>query len=285
VIRIGPAGWTYKDWKGIVYPQPLPRNFHGTEYLSKFFDTLEINSSFYGPPTAKTTASWVERVAANQHFRFTAKLWRGFTHEQNATASDEKLFKDGMAPLAEGNRLGAVLMQFPWSFKNTPESRQYLFDLRKRFSEYPLVLEVRHSSWNDDALLETLAELTIGFCNIDQPRIGKSLRPTAEATSAIGYIRLHGRNYKNWFAENSRPSDRYDYLYSMDELGPWVDRVKVVSERTRTTYVVTNNHFEGKAVANALQLAALLRGGPVAVPEQMLDRYPGLREISDTKSG
>jgi uncharacterized protein YecE (DUF72 family) len=282
VIRIGPAGWSYKDWAGIVYPKPLPRDFHATEYLSHFFDTLEINSSFYGTPTAKTTSAWARHVAANERFRFTAKLWRGFTHEQNATAEDEKLFKEGMAPLMEANRLGAVLMQFPWSFKNTPEAIQYLLSLHGRFSAYPLVLEVRHSSWNDEAVLEILSEVNIGFCNIDQPRIGRSLRPTAEATSAIGYIRLHGRNYRNWFTENQRPSDRYDYLYSIDELEPWVDRVKAVAERTRSTYVVSNNHFEGKAVVNALQLAAMLRDEPVDIPEPLIARYPELRQLSAT---
>src|SRR5688572_21225237 len=144
VIRIGPAGWSYKDWAGIVYPKPQPRGFRPVQYLAGFFDTLEVNTSFYGSPKPETTAAWANDVAGNSRFLFTAKLWRGFTHERNATSEDEKLFKAGMAPLADNGLLGAVLMQFPISFKNTPEARQYLRDVHGRFAEYPLVLEVRH---------------------------------------------------------------------------------------------------------------------------------------------
>jgi uncharacterized protein YecE (DUF72 family) len=281
VIRIGPAGWVYKDWAGIVYPKPLPRGFRPIAYLSQWFDTLEINTSFYGPPKAETTRAWAQDVAVNSRFRFTAKLWRGFTHERNATLQDEKLFKDGMASLVEANLLGAVLMQFPISFKNTAENRQYLADLQRRFADYPLVLEVRHGSWNDAGVLEMLAELGIGFCNIDQPLLGRSLGPSAQVTSPVGYVRLHGRNYKNWFTENQKPSDRYDYLYSLNELEPWVDRVRMISEKRReSVFVVSNNHYEGKAVVNAFQLTALLLDRPVKPPEHLIARYPELRQIS-----
>jgi uncharacterized protein YecE (DUF72 family) len=281
VIRIGPAGWAYKDWAGIVYPKPLPRGFQPVEYLSRSFDTVEINTSFYGPPNAETTRKWTEQVTGNGRFRFAAKLWRGFTHERHATAEDEKLVKDGLAPLVEADRFGALLMQFPISFQNTPDNRQYVTQLEHRFREFPLVVEVGHSSWADESVLEFLAELGIGFCNVDQPLLGKALKPSAERTSPVGYVRLHGRNYKNWFAENKRSSDRYDYLYSLKELEPWADRVRTVSKKRRESiYVVTNNHFEGKAVVNALQLAALLTDRPINVPEQLLLKYPELRDIS-----
>jgi uncharacterized protein YecE (DUF72 family) len=187
-----------------------------------------------------------------------------------------------MTPLMETDRLGAILMQFPMSFQNTPDNRQYVLELQQKFSEYPLVLEIRHRSWAEELVLDFLAELGIGFCNIDQPLLGKALKPSAERTSLIGYVRLHGRNYQNWFAENKRSSDRYDYLYSMKELEPWADRVKTISEKRReSVYVVTNNHFEGKAVVNALQLAALLTDRPVTLPEPLLARYPELRDISE----
>jgi uncharacterized protein YecE (DUF72 family) len=139
--------------------------------------------------------AWTKHVAGNKRFRFTAKLWRGFTHERNATPADEAEFKAGIEPLMEANRLGALLLKFPISFKNTPEERTYLLGLHRQCTDYPLVLEVRN--WNT---LEMLAELGIGFCNIDQPRFGASLRATAEATSDTGYVRLHGRSYKEWFA-------------------------------------------------------------------------------------
>jgi uncharacterized protein YecE (DUF72 family) len=130
-------------------------------------------------------------------------------------------------------------------------------------------------------VLETLAELGIGFCNIDQPWLGQSLRATAEATSSVGYVRLHGRNYKEWFAENRQPSDRYNHLYRMEQLEPWADRVRTISDRTRSTYVVTNNHSEGKAVVNAFQLTALLTDKPINPPEQLIAKYPQLTELTE----
>jgi uncharacterized protein YecE (DUF72 family) len=182
VTRIGPAGWSYKDWWGIVYPIPKPRGFHEASYLANYFDTIEINFSFYRPIMAKTAAAWLKRVQQNENFRFTAKLWRGFTHDRNATAGDEKEFKEGLAPLLEAGRLGALLLQFPWSFRNTNEHREYIVGLRAQFSEYPLVLEVRHASWSDPGTLDMLEQLDVGLCNIDQPLFKRSIKPAAVAT-------------------------------------------------------------------------------------------------------
>src|SRR5215212_3404376 len=106
MIRIGTAGWQSRDWAGIVYPKPKPRGFDELSFLASFFNTVEINSSFYGPPRPKVTSAWADRVAQSPEFRFTAKLWKGFTHERNATAEDERLFKDGMDPLMKSGRLG-----------------------------------------------------------------------------------------------------------------------------------------------------------------------------------
>ena len=174
---------------------------------------------------------------------------------------------------------------FPISFQNTPENRPHVLGLQRRFGEYPLVLEVRHNSWSVGAVLEMLAELGIGFCNIDQPLLGKALRPTTETTSPVSYVRLHGRNYKNWFIKNERSSDRYNFLYSLKELEPWADRVRTIAEkRGQSTLVVTNNHFEGKAVADALQLVSLLTDRPVHPPEQLVAHYPELHEKPRTDS-
>ena len=285
MIRVGPAGWSYKDWEGIVYPAKPPKGFHGATYLAQFFDTIEVNSSFYRPPAASAVRGWVGRVSANAKFKYTVKLWRGFTHERNATQEDERAVKEAFDSFHRAGRLGAVLMQFPISFKFTPDNREYVSDLRKRFREYPLVLEIRHISWSDSHALELLAELGIGFCNIDQPRMGRSLRATAEATSPVGYVRLHGRNYQNWFAENRTVNERYDYLYTPEQLEPWVDRIKTVAGDTEDTYVVTNNHNLGKAVVNAFELEAFLSGRPVDPPEQLVQRYPVLKQFAGQDSG
>ncbi len=280
-VRIGPAGWSYPDWEGIVYPPRKPRAFHAAGYLAQFFDTIEINTTFYHPPGAKTVKDWVRRVEYNRNFKFTAKLWHGFTHDRDAGRQDEKVFKECLAPLAEAGRLGALLLQFPWSFKNTKENREYLGGLFMQFMEYPLVLEVRHSSWNQPEIFQMLADLGVGFCNIDQPVIGRSVAPSDRATAPVGYVRLHGRNYEQWFTSREQTAERYNYLYSMQELEPWAEKVKNVAGRTDATYVITNNHFEGKAVANALQLVKLVLNQSVRVPETMLGRYPDLEKIAE----
>lgn len=280
MIRVGPAGWSYKDWEGIVYPKPKPRGFEPLRYLATYFDALEINTSYYGPITPKTAATWAQKVEEFANFRFTAKLWKGFTHERNGTVEDEQLVRAGFDVLLEAGRLGAVLMQFPWSWKNTTENRQYVTNLCRRFRSYPLVLEVRHSDWNEPGVLDFLEQLGIGLCNIDQPLFHRSVTPGAEATSSIGYIRLHGRNYKTWFAENAKPHERYDYLYKARELEPWIDRAKAVARRTKDSYVMTNNHYLGKAAVNALEIQSYLLGRRVPAPSQLVQHYPELRDFA-----
>ena len=282
MTRIGPAGWSYKDWWGIVYPLPKPRGFDALSFLARYFDALEINVTFYRPLSAKTAAAWLGRVAQNPKFRFTAKLWRGFTHDRNATTADEREFKDGLTPLLEAGRLGAVLLQFPWSFRNTPENRDYVAQLRARFLEYPLVLEVRHASWSEPGVLDILEQLDVGLCNIDQPLFKRSVQPAALATSATGYIRLHGRNYQSWFTENKHVGERYDYLYSVSELEPWLDRIKMVEQTTEDTYVITNNHYLGKGIVNALEISSIRKGEPVEAPSSLVEKYPELKDFTTT---
>jgi len=279
-ILVGPAGWSYADWEGIVYPRNKPRGFHEAAYLAQYFDTIEINTTFYNPPRAEVVQSWVERVQHNPSFKFTAKLWKRFTHERSANLQDEKAFKKGLEPLAASGRLGALLLQFPWSFKNTRENHEYMSGLFMQFMEYPLVVEVRHSSWNQAQILEGLRRLGVGFCNIDQPVIGNSLAPSDHVTMPVGYVRLHGRNYEHWFTSNDHPEERYNYLYSLEELKPWAERIANIAQSAEATFVITNNHFQGKAVANALQLISILRGRPVHVPENLRERYPELVDIA-----
>ncbi len=280
MIRVGPAGWAYKDWEGIVYPSDKPKGFDPVAFLARYFDTIEINSSFYGAPRASAAKKWVERVEANPRFRFTAKLAQVFTHKRNATTQDEHDFKEGIAPLVEAGRFGALLLQFPWSFRFDQKNRLYLLELQSRFREYPLVLEVRHASWAQPEVLDLLAELDIGLANIDQPLFKRSIKPGAEVTAPIGYVRLHGRNYKNWFSAKADVRERYDYLYTVDELEPWVDRIKTVASKAKDTYAVTNNHNVGKAVVNALEVGSILRGKEVNAPAWLVEHYPELREFA-----
>jgi uncharacterized protein YecE (DUF72 family) len=279
VTRVGVAGWSYPDWEGIVYPKK-PR-FDGLSYLTRFFDTIEINSSFYRAPTPRTTSSWARRASINPNFRFTLKLFRGFTHDRNASDGDARTFKDALAPLADAGVLGGLLLQFPWSFKNEAATRAHLDGVFDRFEGYPLVLEVRHASWNRPEIYESLRRRGVGFCNIDQPLIGRSIAPSDEATGPIGYVRLHGRNYHDWFREDAGRDARYDYLYSESELDPWMDKISEVSGNASETYVITNNHFRGQAVVNALQIRSRLERRPVKAPASLVEHYPVLRTITE----
>jgi uncharacterized protein YecE (DUF72 family) len=286
-VRVGPAGWSYPDWRGVVYPPPSRTGSHELEFVSRYFDTVEINTSFYRPLRPEIARVWLRKIAPNPRFRFTAKLLGRFTHERDAGRAEETACKEGLAPLHEAGKLGALLFQFPWSFRNSAEDRDYLAGLITKFSEYPLVVEVRHASWNVPETLAFLQERGVGFCNIDQPQFGsstsgRSMPATAKVTAPVGYVRLHGRNYDNWFADNAETGQRYDYLYTPDELREWQRRIASVAARSAATYVILNNHYQGKAVVNALQLASMIRKAPVPVPESLLEPYPELAEYSST---
>lgn len=282
-IRVGPAGWSYTDWQRIVYPSPRPPDFHEPAYLAQFFDTIEINTSFYQPIRPDLAKQWVEQIAANPRFQFTAKLWQKFTHGTDATEEDVQSARAGFDVLQSAGRLGAILLQFPFSFHYTPENLAHIERLAGTFSDYPLVVEVRHSSWNDAAADRMLRGRGVGICNIDQPLIGRSLRPSGNVTSEIGYVRLHGRRYDTWFTDDPEipRHERYNYLYAENELRPWAERIKKVADRAKSTFVITNNHYEGKGVVNALDLLHLLGRPKVKVPEPLREHYPQLEQIAD----
>src|SRR5579863_6674955 len=293
-IRIGTAGWSYKDWEGIFYPPGMRlRKMHPLEYLARFFDTTEINTSFYGPLRPELAKLWCKKVAAvNPQFLFTAKLYRAFTHSPLAeieptsaasirpTDDDEVKTREGLDALAEEGKLGALLIQFPVSFKNTSLNREYLDRLLRQFIEYPRVVEVRDSTWDNAETLASFAQKNVAFCNIDQPLLGRSLAPTEHVTAPIAYVRLHGRNYDQWFDSDNR-NDRYNYLYKEKELAGWKERIENVAERAQTTFVITNNHFESKAGVNALELKAMITEKRVPAPPTLIQKYPELRKVAD----
>ena len=275
MIRFGVAGWDYQDWWGKVYPAEPPRGFDPLAYLTRYFDTIEINSTFYRPATARSAASWAKRVARNPNFKFTSKLWQRFTHQRDAawSADEVTLVQEGLKPLADAGRLGCVLAQFPWSFKRSDQSREWLDDVLRAFSALPLAVEVRHSSWNVPEFYASLAECGVGAVNIDQPVFKHSIQPGARVTAGVGYVRLHGRNYENWFRDDAEPHERYDYLYSASELTPWLERIHEVAERARETYVITNNHYAGQGATNAAMLRKLYGTAEVEVPPELEESY------------
>ncbi len=278
-LRVGPAGWNYKDWEGIVYPSGAGKSFDALAYLSEYFDTIEINSSFYAPPRPQDAASWARRVRNNPRFRFTAKVWQRLTHEREdlqdpSIAAECETVRSAMTPLAEGGVLGALLLQFPWRFRNTEDNRAYLRLLFRMLEDFPLALEVRHGSWNREELYRFLGEQNVAFCNVDQPVIGDSMGPTARVTGRVAYLRLHGRNYKTWFQKDAGRDARYDYLYTPAEIKEISSRIRSLKQDAEETYAITNNHFRGQALVNAIEILEELDTAPPAVPPLLAAAYP-----------
>jgi uncharacterized protein YecE (DUF72 family) len=293
-IRVGTAGWSYKDWEGVFYPPRIARRKqHPLEILARCFDMVEINTSFYGHIKPELARLWAKRAAdVNPDFVFTAKLHRSFTHspiavmEPTSAATikpgdeDERLAREGLDALAATGKFGALLIQFPVSFKNTSLNREYLENLLRQFIEFPRVVEVRHDSWDNPETIREFEQRNVSFCNIDQPLIGRSLEATEHVTAPVGYVRLHGRNYNQWF-DSETSKDRYNYFYSEAELAGWKDKIDRIAAKADVTYVVANNHFEAKAGANALQLKHMISGRRVKAPEPLLKHYPELKSIAD----
>jgi uncharacterized protein YecE (DUF72 family) len=285
-LYVGTAGWSYPHWNGVVYPKTYSSGHHSAgfnrlEFLAERFDTVEINNSFYQPLKPEITKLWMKSVSANPRFQFTAKLNQQFTHARDLNECAIDTFKQGLWPLLRSRKLGALLMQFPWSFRFTPENQEFLIRLRRAFHEFPLVAEMRHSSWLAEDAVGTFLDYRIGFCNIDQPEYTSAMPPTAYLTSNVGYIRLHGRNPKNSLGAFDRQSParlrQHDYLYSDAELAEWGKRIERVSRYADSTFVIFNNDAAGKSVVNALQLQAMLAGQPTAplhILKDLRRKYP-----------
>ncbi len=285
---IGTAGWSYKDWEGIVYPEKKAQGFHPLIFLAQYINIVEINSTFYRPPAIYMSLSWIKKVDKFPNFVFSVKLHQIFTHQRkDFTQKDVDEFKLGIEPLRAKNRLAAILIQFPWSFVSTTYNNDYLINLFALFSDYPLALEVRHSSWDNPHFYGLLEEHNVCFCNIDQPIFHNSIRPSAISTNAqFSYVRLHGRNYKNWFKEDAGRDERYNYLYAKGELGEWIERIKNLGKKNDKVYIITNNHYRGQALANALQIKNMITGKKLDIPYDLIRQYPVLKEIIEKlKSG
>jgi uncharacterized protein YecE (DUF72 family) len=279
---IGTAGWSYEDWVGIVYPPEKERGFHALTYLAAYISIVEVNSTFYRPPALSLSLLWIKMLAGFPEFLLSVKVHQAFTHDRESwSQKDVDAFKLGIEPLRAQGRLAALLFQFPWSFQHSDPNADYLARLFKAFSGYPMTVEVRHSSWDRPEFYAFLSEHRVCFCNIDQPVIGRSLGASARATiREFSYVRLHGRNYRDWFREDAGRDDRYNYLYSGEELDEWVERIKDLGRNTDKVFVITNNHYRGQALANALQIKNKITGELVNIPRTMLQKYPVLMDIA-----
>ena len=285
MLRIGPAGWDYKDWQGRVYPPGLKGTDRLT-FLAAWFDVVEINVTFYRPLAPGDAARWLAAVAGQPEFRFTAKLWQVFTHERRLAAPELAQFQDGLEPLLAAGRLGVLLAQFPYSFHNTEETRAYLLSLKSLLPEFPLAVEVRHRSWQQRAVRQFLAEAGLDFCNIDQPQVSYPLGATRWVTGTKGYLRCHGRRQESWFEFGKDRGARYDYLYGPEELAELAGRAQALMEKAAASYVIFNNHPAGQAVANALELLHILKPAyRPALPACLTAAFPSLAGWAEVENG
>lgn len=288
MIRVGPAGWSYPDWDGRVYPRHRPHGFHPLSFLARTFDTIEINSTFYAMPRAENASRWAALVADRPQFRFFAKLHRDFTHLPEALearsggggAWEDKArqFQEGLAPLVRARRLAGVLAQFPISFLHGNTEVRRLGRLRALFPDVPMILEVRHESWFARPSVDQIRGLSYSLAYVDMPPAWNHPPDWHEPTGPIGYLRLHGRNSHEWFRSDAERDDKYDYLYREAELDALSRKAKRIAAQHDETAVVTNNHFSGQAVANAIDLMFLLHGVPVATAPEIVESFPHLKD-------
>jgi len=284
-LHIGVAGWSYEDWKGVVYPSGQKSKL---SFMARYVDCIEVNTSFYRPLNPGLANKWIGEVSDHDEFRFTAKLYQKFTHELDKPYPESEAVeavRSGFAPLYEAGKLLAVLVQFPFYFRDGEQNRNRLKRISEDFGDFPLVLEVRDASWAKAETLRFIDSLDMNVACLDMPLTRNSFREKAIATGPLAYLRLHGRNYDAWFSKESERDDRYNYLYGDDEMDFTIDRIQRLRDMSDQTVVVWNNHFRGKAVVNALEAANRLFGEPVEVPPLLLKSYPRLSKISRGQGG
>ncbi len=253
MITIGTSGYDYADWREHFYPTSMNRR-HWLTYYAEHFSALELNFSYYKMPSAKQLASMVERTGGKVEFAI--KAHRSMTHERTATDADIAQFKQALEPLVEAGRLGAVLAQFPHSFRQCEENRVYLRRLEEKLGP-PLVVELRRRDWATEPIVDWLKRVGVGFCCVDEPQIKGLMPPLARVTASPAYVRFHGRNAANWY-NHDRPEQRYDYAYRPTELEEWVQKIVEMDRQSGKVLVFFNNHFQGKAVDAAVILGRLL---------------------------
>ena len=313
-LHIGTSGWSYPSgkgrWNGVFYPSTRSRRagtdrFDELRYYAERFDTVEVNTTFYGPPRAEVTEGWAARTPAG--FEFSLKLYQKFTHPRmfreaavksapgadgplldllaQVTPCDVDDFRAGIDPLALAGKLGALLAQFPPSFKRTPAACDYLSRLLRVFGDYQVAVELRHRSWSD-AFGETLSLLNsfnATLVQIDEPKFRFSIRQNyLPNISGFYYMRLHGRNAAQWWRPDAS-EDRYNYLYSGDELREFADTAGAARDLVKKSYLYMNNHFDAKSVVNAVMLKAQV-GQPIegTYPATLVERYPEIQNFVST---
>ena len=301
-VHVGVAGWSYPDWRDTVYrlpAGPVPADLFGGAasrpatyprdelvFLAGYVDMIEIDNPFYRIPTVRTVDSWAKRVAGLADFFFTAKLNHEFTHEFHLSKPLAAEYRAALRPLTDAARLRGLLAQFRYDFADTPDARTVLRWIHQEFAGFaPLIVEVRHKSWEAPAATGFFQDLGVVVANLDYPTANDSFNPYKCTLGGSGYLRLHGRNRQAWFSRDASPAETYNYDYSEAEIAELAKRSRDLLGDVRELTIVANNHYQGKAVSAALRLKSELTQQQVPVPPALLETYPILKKILATDAG
>jgi uncharacterized protein YecE (DUF72 family) len=288
-FNIGTAGWSYKDWVPNFYPKNQSGGFDWLQFYSQYFNCVEVNSTYYTYISPKIVDGWLKKIEGSNDFIFHIKLHQDFTHKRKYDEQNIKAIRYNLEQLRKSERLGGLLIQFPYSYSFDGSSVQHIQKLRDIFSDIHCFIEVRHSSWKNNRALEFFKENDLTFCTIDQPQIGQAIEFEPIITNDRAYIRFHGRNVEAWkksLSNFGKPqtyeeqSSRYNYLYSPGELVEIEQKIKSIQPKVKEVNVIMNNHPQGDAVANAFELIHLLEEKTkVEMPPHILKAYPRLEDI------
>lgn len=254
MIRIGTSGFSYDDWKGRFYPDSI-KKADMLRYYARQFNTCEINSSYYTIPGEASFAGMARKTPDD--FEFVVKAHKDMTHAKQPERELFEIFLGSIGPLKHEGKFGCVLAQYPQSCHYSDENKDRLLQFRDWIGDTTTVIEFRSADWVRDETFDLLRELNFGFCSVDEPHLEGLMPGVTAATSDIGYVRFHGRNYRQWH-QHEQAHERYNYLYSEEELQPWVPKVTDIEHKTAKTYVFFNNHYQGKSAQNARMFAAML---------------------------
>lgn len=291
-VFIGTAGWSYKDWVGPFYIKSQTKQYDWLQHYADYFNSVEVNSTFYGYPRKEYVRNWIDKVSHKADFIFEIKLHQDFTHLKNFNGSNVKAVRENLDILKDSGRLGSLLIQFPYSFHMNENNSSYISRLADLFSGYKKVIEVRHNTWNNDKAVKLFNDNGLTFCSVDQPDVSKSLKFDVTVCDKRAYLRLHGRNKDEWFKNINNfkikqtfeeKNSRYDYKYTLGELTEIKLLIEEHFEEIDEIHIIFNNHPKGKAVINALELNALLDKEIYASLKRELNLFPELRKVELNK--
>jgi len=223
------------------------------DYYVRYFSTVEINSTYYHIPNPAVMVNIVKKAPPD--FDFMVKVPQSLTHRRTDVEADLGKFTEAIKPFQEMGKLAGLLAQFPYSFKFSSDSLDYITMCHEALVPHRLFVEFRHDSWVNRIMYDRLRAEQIGYVSVDEPQLSGLLKPHLVTTTDIGYVRLHGRNAENWWDGGSL---RYDYSYTEEELEVWRKKIENVKYKVKRMYVFFNNCHQGKAVSNAQQFMRLL---------------------------